>query len=73
MGEFVIDLTLREANTHNDLVRYVDYGPDFYIDLLALLVELVLRLLHFLLVSTDEQRGHVVAIWKLPFACLSLV
>ena len=68
MREFILDFTVREAYAGDKLVWDVDECADLYVHVLALLMELALRLLHLVLVSSNEKCGHVVRIWELPWA-----
>lgn len=62
----ILNLTVWEADAGHELVRHVDHSADNDLNTLALLVELSLRTLHLLLVTTDEQSRHMVTVWELP-------
>ena len=55
MREFIFYLTLWETDSDYYFVWDVDDSSDISIDLLAFLMELILRLFQLLLASTDEQ------------------
>ena len=67
MWELVFNLTVREADSCNKLIRHVDDSSDLDIDCLALLVELCLRLLQFLAISANEKSRHMMRGRQLPW------
>ena len=66
MGEFILNLTVREADASDDLVRYVDERADFHPDNFAFLVELRRRLLQLGFVPANEKSGDMVRVRQLP-------
>ena len=73
MRKFVVNFTLWEANSDNNFVRDIDYCSYFCIYLFTFLMELVLRLLHFHLITTNEERCDVIAVRELPVFCMILL
>ena len=64
--ELIFDLAVRETDTGDEFIRYIDNRPDLHRHILAFLMELGLRLPHLVLVSTDEQSSDMVAVGELP-------
>ena len=73
MWELVINFTIWEANSDHNFVRNIDYCSYICIYLFTFLMELVLRLLHFHLITTNEERCDVIAVRELPAFSFLLV
>jgi len=65
--ELVLNLTLWEAHTSNQLAWYVDNSPDCHLYLFAFLMELKLWLICLLLVTSNEKSSDMVRVWHLPW------
>jgi hypothetical protein len=63
MRELILDFGRWETDSNHQLARYIDYGSNLNIDLLALLKVLVLRSLEFLFVASYKKCGDVVRVW----------
>ena len=66
MWEFILNLTVREADASDDLVRDVDECTDFHPDSFALLVELRCGLLELAFVPANEKSCDVMRVRQLP-------